>query len=217
MPWFRLDDGFHCHPKVLKAGNAAVGLYVRCGAYAAQQLTDGFIPEHIVDLYGDETLAESLVRSKLWRRARGGWRMPDYLTYNPSRDQVEAEREKNRERQRESRKRRSGAMPSRRDNGVTHGSVTGAPAPPVPYPLKGDARERASPRCPQHIHNPNPPPCGQCADARRATETAQAEKRQRENDAPKCPKHRGLPAENCGLCRSEQVGADPERKERKAS
>ena len=102
MPWFCLDDTFHSHPKVIAAGNEAIGLFSRCGTYAAQHLTDGFIPEEIAVLYGasdtgsrrnpgngkPETLAETLVRTKLWRRARGGWRMPDYLDYNPSREQV---------------------------------------------------------------------------------------------------------------------------------
>jgi len=102
MPWFRLDDSFHSHPKVIAAGNEAIGLYVRCGTYAAQHLTDGFIPENIAILYGaseirsrgddaaagTETLAETLVRTKLWRRTRGGWRMPDFLDYNFSREEV---------------------------------------------------------------------------------------------------------------------------------
>ena len=88
MPWFRMDDKFHSHPKVIAAGNEAIGLFTRCGTYAAEHLTDGFIPEHVVPLYGSPALAETLVRSKLWRRARGGWRMPDYLDYNPSREQV---------------------------------------------------------------------------------------------------------------------------------
>lgn len=88
MPWFRLDDSFHSHPKVVAAGNEAIGLYVRCGSYAAQHLTDGFVPDEVALLYGSRELADTLVRTKLWRRARGGWRMPDYLDYNPSREQV---------------------------------------------------------------------------------------------------------------------------------
>lgn len=118
MPWFKVDDGFHCHPKVLRAGNEAVGLYVRCGSYAAQQLTDGFIPEHIALLYGGDSLADALVRVGLWRRARGGWRMPDYLDYNPSKKQVLAEREKTRERVR---KHREGRQPkqARDQSGAT--------------------------------------------------------------------------------------------------
>lgn len=100
MPWFRLDDSFHSHPKVLAAGNEATGLYVRCGTYAAQHLTDGFIPEQVALQYGTPALVETLVATKLWRRARGGWRMPDYLDYNPSREAVERERKAAAERQR---------------------------------------------------------------------------------------------------------------------
>ncbi len=99
MPWFRLDDSFHSHPKVIAAGNEAIGLYVRCGTYAAEHLTDGFIPEHVALLYGSAALADKLVRTKLWRRARGGWRMPDYLDYNPSKESVQAERKINARRQ----------------------------------------------------------------------------------------------------------------------
>jgi hypothetical protein len=121
MPWFRLDDSFHSHPKVIAAGNEAAGLYVRCGTYAAQHLTDGLIPEDIAVLYGacdtgsrrdpgtgkPETLAETLVRTKLWRRARGGWRMRDYLDYNPSREAVDNDRRLNAERQKRWRKGRA--------------------------------------------------------------------------------------------------------------
>ena len=104
LPWFRLDDSFHSHPKILMAGNEAVGLYVRCGTYAAQHLTNGFIPDEVALLYGTCELAEVLVRTKLWRRTRGGWQMPDYLEYNPSRETVDNERRANAERQKRWRK-----------------------------------------------------------------------------------------------------------------
>ena len=93
MPWFRLDDSFDTHPKVLAAGNEAIGLYIRCGTYAARNLTDGFVGHDVVDLYGNETLAATLVRVKLWHRARGGWRIHDYLDYNPTRQEVIHKRE----------------------------------------------------------------------------------------------------------------------------
>ena len=111
MPWFRLDDSFHSHPKVIAAGNEAIGLYVRCGTYAAQHLTDGFVPEQVALQYGTPALAATLVNTKLWRRTRGGWRMPDYLDYNPSKQAVDKERKAAAERQR----RRREAMASRRD------------------------------------------------------------------------------------------------------
>lgn len=92
MPWFRLDDSFDTHPKVLMAGNEAVGLYIRCGTYAARNLTDGFVGQEIVLLYGSDSLAATLVRVGLWHRARGGWNIHDYLDYNPSREEVLAKR-----------------------------------------------------------------------------------------------------------------------------
>lgn len=100
MPWFRLDDSFHSHPKVLKAGNEAVGLYVRCGTYASDHTTDGFVDRPIVLLYGTEALAARLVDAGLWHRTRGGWNIHDYLDYNPSREAVEKERKDKAERQR---------------------------------------------------------------------------------------------------------------------
>ena len=138
MPWFRLDDSFHSHPKVLRAGNEAVGLYVRCGAYAAQHLTDGFIPEHIALLYGDETLVETLVTTKLWRRTRGGWRMPDYLDFNPSKEAVDKDRKGKADRQKRWRESRS----RRVTNASSNASGDGAPTRPAP---KEAGRGRPSP------------------------------------------------------------------------
>jgi hypothetical protein len=159
VPWFRLDDSFHSHPKVIAAGNEAIGLYARCGTYAAQFSTDGFIPEDIAVLYGasdtgsrrnpgtgkPETLAETLVRAKLWRRARGGWRMPDYLEYNPSKEAVDNERKKAAERQR----RRREALLSRRDSrGDSQDPVPSRPVPDVNGSVSGPVtggNARASP------------------------------------------------------------------------
>lgn len=33
MTWFKVDDGFYDHPKVDQLPNAAVGLWVKCGAW----------------------------------------------------------------------------------------------------------------------------------------------------------------------------------------
>jgi hypothetical protein len=120
VPWFRLDDSFHSHPKVIMAGNEAVGLYVRCGTYAAQHSTDGFIPEQVALQYGTRKLADTLVRAKLWRRTRGGWRMPDYLDYNPSKQAVDNERKSAAERQRRRREALLSRRDSQRDIGVSH-------------------------------------------------------------------------------------------------
>jgi hypothetical protein len=164
MPWFRLDDTFHSHPKVIKAGNEAIGLYVRCGSYAAQHLTDGFVPEHVALLYGTPELADTLVGAKLWRRVRAGWRMPDYLQYNPSKQAVENERKQAAERQ----KRRRTAMSSRRDS--ARSSAT--PTPKGRDPDGSLTLPAANGRAPSKRRSPlaKPPWCGACDETTRQWE-----------------------------------------------
>jgi hypothetical protein len=132
MPWFRLDDSFHSHPKVLQAGNEAIGLYVRCGTYAAQHLTDGFIPEHVVLLYGSKKLAAVLVEAKLWRRTRGGWKMPDYLEYNPSKEAVDKDRRGKAERQKRWRENRRRRVTNASSNASRNAPGDAAPTRPAP-------------------------------------------------------------------------------------
>src|SRR5258706_12976308 len=120
MPWFRLDDSFHSHPKVIAAGNEAIGLYVRCGTHAAEHLTDGFVGKDVALSYGSTALADTLVRTRLWHRARGGWTIHDYLDYNPSREAVEKERKASAERQR----RKRGTQRSQRENALTNSART---------------------------------------------------------------------------------------------
>lgn len=66
MPWFKIDDKAHSHPKWLKAGNAALGLFVRAGSYSAQHLTEGIVPGVIAQLYGTAPQAAKLVKVGLW-------------------------------------------------------------------------------------------------------------------------------------------------------
>ncbi|MFF2612664.1 mucin-2 [Kitasatospora sp. NPDC058046] len=69
MPWFKIDDKAHSHPKWLKAGNAALGLFVRAGSYSAQHLTEGIVPRAIAQLYGTAPQAAKLVKVGLWHEA----------------------------------------------------------------------------------------------------------------------------------------------------
>jgi hypothetical protein len=66
MPWFKIDDSSHSHPKFRRAGNAAIGLWVRCGAYSAQHLTEGQIPGELARDYGTEPQIRKLVKVGLW-------------------------------------------------------------------------------------------------------------------------------------------------------
>lgn len=141
MPWFRLDDSFHSHPKVIAAGNEAIGLFIRCGTYAAQNLTDGAVRRDIAVLYGaethpwgadgsrgTETLGDILVKVGLWHRTRAGWRIHDYLDYNFSREQVLKERKAAAERQRKWKQARQHGE----GNAVSNAVTNAAPSRPVP-------------------------------------------------------------------------------------
>lgn len=109
MPWFKLDENFANHPKVAKAGNAATGLWVRCATYSAQYLTDGHIPVDVAHSYGRTREIDALLAAGLWvQNGDGEYLMPDYLEYNPSKEQVLAERAANRERQARRRRGQSG-------------------------------------------------------------------------------------------------------------
>ncbi|MFB6618903.1 mucin-2 [Streptomyces sp. NPDC085524] len=114
MPWFRIDDTSHAHPKMLKAGNAAIGLWMRTGAYAAQHLTEGAVPGVIAQLYGTPAQARKLTAAGLWHEqghgcARcpqppaGDYVMHDYLVYNPTRAKVEDDRTQAADRQKRAR------------------------------------------------------------------------------------------------------------------
>src|SRR5699024_8136853 len=67
MPWFKVDDNLDFHPKVIAAGNSAMGLWVRAGAYCAKQLTDGFVPRQMLNaLGGRQRDVSQLVNAGLW-------------------------------------------------------------------------------------------------------------------------------------------------------
>lgn len=108
MTWFKVDDTFHSHPKVLAAEPAALGLWVIAGAWCSANLTDGFVPDHALPrlLPGSDELARNLVTAGLWRRAKGGYRFHDWNSYNPSSETVKAERDAARNRMRDLRKKR---------------------------------------------------------------------------------------------------------------
>lgn len=88
MPWFNVDDGFPFHHKTVRAGNAAVGLWTRAGAWCAQQLTDGFVPEHMVSVLGTPAQAKRLVAAGLWTVVEGGYQFHEWGGRNPSREEV---------------------------------------------------------------------------------------------------------------------------------
>lgn len=120
MPWFRLDDKWHNHPKVVKAGNAAAGLWARCGDYSSEHLLDGFVPIDVARAYGTAREITRVTQAQLWQPCTGGFLIRDFLEYNPSAEQVRADRAATLERVHKFRAKR---------NGVTRGGRNGAPDP----------------------------------------------------------------------------------------
>ena len=136
MPWFKVDDGLAFHAKTVAAGNTAMGLWVRAGAWCAQQLTDGFVPEHMVATLGGKAVdARKLVEAGLWATTDGGYAFWQWSERQPSREKVEQLRNEATERQQRareasksrrdlSRQRPPVTHMSQRDNSVTDALVT---------------------------------------------------------------------------------------------
>lgn len=136
MSWFKVDDAFHSSKPVLKIPRkyrlAAVGLWISAGTWCAQEESDGFLPEWVLEeLCGTPALARQLVNCDLWspvtrpvltsssvseRSSSGseesGWQFKNWSKYQPTRKELDEKREKDRIRQ-------ANYRASLRDNGVT--------------------------------------------------------------------------------------------------
>lgn len=124
-----IDGGFDTHPKVVKAGNAAVGLWARCHSWATRQLMDGIVPDDIVSLYGSPVQRRKLIDTGLWHDAPeqcdrcvvrpNAVTFHDWSQWNETRDRVVARRESAKKRQQ---KRRENLQDPRSGDSVTRDS-----------------------------------------------------------------------------------------------
>lgn len=114
MTWFKVDDQLHDHRKVRKLGKdkmPATGLWALCGSWAADNLTDGFIPTEIVRRH-DPMLkyAKRLVAVGFWEPAEqdgeDGFQFHDWGDHQPTRREVLGKREEARDRMRRIRRNR---------------------------------------------------------------------------------------------------------------
>lgn len=125
MVWFRIDDGFHSHPKVARLFEGerpgeAIGLWTLAGSWCSDKLTDGFVPHGQLKRFGlDPAVAAELVRVGLWFEGEGGYWFHDWSDKNPSREHVLAERDAGVKRSQASRARRG------RDKRASHTRVSG--------------------------------------------------------------------------------------------
>jgi hypothetical protein len=180
MTWARLDDQFPDHPKVRGLGCFGLALQTAAICYCARYLTDGFLSysttgQLVASILSDFTLPDGrvvtpavtsgmsgfdasdlawpdlMVTVGLWESVPGGYRVHDYLDYNPDKVKVLKEREKTAGRVARHRQSSNGSS-----NAVSNAAVTGAPSP---SPRK---KEKAL-----FVSSPEPPP-----SPREATEPA---------------------------------------------
>ena len=181
MTWFKVDDGFYDHPKVVGLSLSVRGLWLTSGTYCARHLTDGHITrKQARRLGGNVALVRSLIDSGLWidcPEHEGCCVFSDWNDYQLSRDSVQKRRKDEAEKKRKARERK--ALDQRVNQNVPRGQVgeslgeSALPDPTRPDPTslstyfggEGHVSRRASddaappgnldpnnPRCPTHAH-----------------------------------------------------------------
>lgn len=123
--WFRVDDGLAFHHKAIKAGNAALGLWVRAGAWSSQHLTDGFVPAAVALQIGTEPQVRKLLDAGLWLPEEGGYQFHDWLQCNRAGAQVRAERKQRAASQQARRAQKSEKHPSSEAHEAGHAPNAG--------------------------------------------------------------------------------------------
>lgn len=133
MTWFKVDDTLHSHKKAMRAGAEAMGLWVLAGSWAADQLTDGWVPDYAITRWSShpDELANRLVAAGLWVEGEHdgdkGWWFHEWEERQPTRSDVLVRRKADAERRarwREEKKRRpkvdSPTDASHRDTETSH-------------------------------------------------------------------------------------------------
>lgn len=138
MPWFKVDDGLHSHPKWDDVSLAAAGLWMMAGSYASHYLTDGEISHRrVLRLGGTPELAAELVDAGLWIETDDGYQFHDWHDYQPTRAEVEEQRDRQREQTRQRvRKHRESKRTS--NAGVTRVTADPCNAPVTHAPTRPD-------------------------------------------------------------------------------
>jgi len=163
MTWVRIDDSFAQNPKVVGAGPLAMALQVAALCYCNRNLTDGFVPRPVARTLLDWEIVDSsgavltlaftsgmsgndvtsafvislLLDCGMWIEEEKGYRIHDYLQYQPSSQDVKAQREKTKTRVDQWRKRQKEENGNATCNAVTNDVGNGGVTPaPVPVPIK---------------------------------------------------------------------------------
>lgn len=101
--WFPVETRVRTHQKFVKAGPVASWVWVCGNCYAREHLTDGVLDADVLPLlvpgHTEKQIrkhAAALVLAGLWVVAGNGYEIHDFLKSNPSRQDIETQREKDR-------------------------------------------------------------------------------------------------------------------------
>lgn len=104
MAWFKVDDGFYDHEKVIalmsvKGWEKSIALWTLTGSWSSKQETDGKVPSFVVKRFGfSDADAQRLVYIGLWELTANGFQFRNWAKSNPTHNSLEERREKARER-----------------------------------------------------------------------------------------------------------------------
>lgn len=207
MAWFQVDDQLAMHRKVCEAGNAAMGLWVRAGAWSMANLTEGFVPKTAARTLGTAGQAAALVKSGLWVEVAQGYQFHEWGTRQMSAEQIAERRRKRAEAGRKGGQSKSGskseantesnaqAIASERlkQNGTpvpvpvlvgvtwegNGTSVDASDSPNTPQKSRHDEATPPDPFCAKHMPDGTDSPCGPCGTQRERRQRWDAEAGQR--------------------------------------
>jgi hypothetical protein len=154
MTWAKIDDQFYLGLKNAAIDRDEQDIYLASLVYCNGQLTDGFIPyATLMQLCvwakipieanaqaNAQAIASRLVEHDFWEYADGGYRVHDFLDWNPSRAEVLALREARSQAgkqggQRSAAKRQASAQADAKQVLKQTASKTEAKSNPVPVPV----------------------------------------------------------------------------------
>ena len=154
MVWARIDDGYFTHHKTAALSKDAKLLDLAGITFSARELRDGKLTDRDVRIVAAEVdvvdlsaTLDELRLARRWVRFDGGWEIHDYLEYNPSREQVIAEKAGSAKRMRGLRQRQRYGVTAPVTNGVTNGvshGVSHGVGSEVPDPVNDPVKAAAA-------------------------------------------------------------------------
>lgn len=125
MSFLRLEDSFFSHPKARAVGKDGRELFLAGLCWCSTNLTDGKIPKTSLPLIAAlaevrVAVAPKLVASGFWIDEGDQYVVHNYLKFQRSRAQVDADKAKAAERQRHAREKKESQSKSRRDTKRSH-------------------------------------------------------------------------------------------------